>query len=72
MAKVKLEYEFDLYEEQTELAIMSNAMNMYSVISDLEAQMREVDKHDDLADDHTIALIERWREILRESNVVGI
>ena len=72
MAKVKLVYEFDLYEEKTELAILSNAMNMYSAISDLDAQMRDVYKHDDLADDHTIALIERWRDLLRESNVVEL
>lgn len=70
MTKVKIEYEFDIYEDREYINIINNAHNMYLVICDLDNLMRDVCKHNDTVDEYTIALIEMWRDVLRNSNVL--
>jgi hypothetical protein len=74
MAKIKITFEFDLFEERVEFEILSANRKMFMAICEVERSMRDSFKHNDkIGDcDEAYRLIEEWRDMLRESGVVDL
>jgi hypothetical protein len=70
MAKVQLNFEFDVHEEQEEFQIQAKAREMHAMLTHLDAAMRQAYKHNEKCNANCDLLIEGWREIISEVGVL--
>ena len=66
MAKVQLNFEFDLHEEQEEFQIQAKAQEVHTMLTYLDASLRDALRNDELCNDHADELIEKWRCMISE------
>lgn len=72
MAKVHLAYEFDLHKDADSFRIQSMAIDWWSCLQKVDAEMRTAYKHDDQVNKHCSELIERWRGMIAETGAMDL
>lgn len=74
MAKVTVQHEFDMYEEQSDINILMNASKAHLILWDVDQEIRNVLKHgeDDWLESEGVQnFLEKLREMIWESGVLN-
>lgn len=73
MAKVIVQYEFDFYEEQSELKGLMAAQHAHSALWDVDQELRNILKHGDhkwLENEEVQTYLEKLREMIWDSGAL--
>ena len=70
MAKVQLNFEFDIHEEQEEFQIQAKAQEMHTMLTDLDVSLRQEYEDNEVIDSLLKNLIGKWLKMIAEVGVL--